>query len=359
MTAASPRRTSRPTLPIAAGMLALCRTGFERDCAQELQNWLGAQGANGYCQFEKLSGLVIWLGESERWPQTQELIFARQAIPLLQAMPLDMGGYDRISPILGALDGLEVSALYLDHPDSNDGRSMTDLFQKLQKPLLSAAGKASILNREAPLRAHLVFESGSRVWLGMSSAGQTLRWPMGIPRLKMPTDAPSRSTLKLAEAFAYFMSPEEQSEWLREGLTAVDLGACPGGWTYQLIKHGLQVTAIDNGQMSEVVMRSDLVEHVEADGFIWRPKRPVHWLVCDMIEKPERVAQLIAQWLADGDAKRAIFNLKLPMKTRLEEVEHCREVMETVMAGAGKSFKQLSFRQLYHDREEVTGFAVS
>ena len=106
-------------------------------------------------------------------------------------------------------------------------------------------------------------------------------------------------------------------------------------------------------------MRSDLVEHIEADGFVWRPKRPVHWLVCDMIEKPERVAQLIAQWLADGDAKRAIFNLKLPMKTRLEEVEHCREVMETVMAGAGKSFKQLSFRQLYHDREEVTGFAVS
>ncbi|XID75751.1 23S rRNA (cytidine(2498)-2'-O)-methyltransferase RlmM [Alkanindiges sp. WGS2144] len=341
-----------------AGILALCRIGFERDCILELERWLGERGANGYAKFEKLSGQVVWLGQSPVWPKTSELIFARQVVRLIDKQPLYFDAKDRITPILAALDGQQYSAIYLDNPDTNDGNSMADLFHRLQKPLLSAAGKANILNRDAKQRVHLVFIDGTSAWLGISEAGQTLKWPMGIPRLKMPQDAPSRSTLKLAEAFAYFMDREEQGEWLREGLTAVDLGACPGGWTYQLVKHGLQVIAIDNGAMNERIMETGQVEHIKADGFVYRPERPVHWLVCDMVEKPSRVAQLMADWLADGDAQRAMFNLKLPMKTRLDEVEYCREIIEETLKQAGKKIERLEFRQLYHDREEVTGFLV-
>lgn len=340
------------------GILALCRIGFERECSGELERWLGERGGNGYVKFSKLSGQVIWFGESPTFPKTCELIFSRQVVKLISKTPLYFDAKDRITPILSALEGQSYSAIYLDNPDTNDGNSMADLFTRLQKPLLSAAGKATILDRSASQRAHLIFIDGTAAWLGVSEAGQTLKWPMGIPRLRMPTDAPSRSTLKLAEAFAYFMDKDEQAEWLREGLTAVDLGACPGGWTYQLVKHGVQVTAIDNGSMQEKLMQTGLVEHIKADGFVFRPQRPVHWLVCDMVEKPSRVAQLMADWLADGDAKRAIFNLKLPMKTRFEEVEYCTHVIEETLAEAGKKIERLAFRQLYHDREEVTGFLV-
>lgn len=52
---------------------------------------------------------------------------------------------------------------------------------------------------------------------------------MGIPRLKFPTDAPSRSTLKLEEAFFVFLTEKEREARLSHGMTAVDLGACPGG----------------------------------------------------------------------------------------------------------------------------------
>jgi 23S rRNA (cytidine2498-2'-O)-methyltransferase len=124
------------------------------------------------------------------------------------------------------------------------------------------------------------------------------------------------------------------------------------------VKHGLQVIAIDNGAIDEKLMATGQVEHIKADGFVFRPPRPVHWLVCDMVEKPARVAQLMADWLADGDAKRAIFNLKLPMKTRLDEVEYCRHIIESTLEQAGKKIEKLAFRQLYHDREEVTGFIV-
>jgi 23S rRNA (cytidine2498-2'-O)-methyltransferase len=348
---------SNATPPIV-GVLALCRTGFERECSQEIEQWLGERGADGYAKFEKLSGQILWFGTSPVWPKTQELVFARQVIRLIQKKPLYFDAKDRITPILSALEGQSYSAIYFDNPDTNDANSMSDLFNRIQKPLLSAAGKANILNRDAKQRVHLMFNDGTAAWIGISEPGQTLKWPMGIPRLKMPQDAPSRSTLKLAEAFAYFMDKEEQEEWLREGLTAVDLGACPGGWTYQLVKHGIQVTAIDNGAMNEKLMDTGLVEHLKTDGFVFRPQRPVHWLVCDMVEKPARVAQLMADWLADGDAKRAIFNLKLPMKTRLEEVGYCTHIIESTLEEAGKKIERLEFRQLYHDREEVTGFLV-
>ena len=73
-------------------------------------------------------------------------------------------------------------------------------------------------------------------------------------------------------------------------------------------------------------MRDDaLVTHVREDAFRWRPRRPVDWLVCDVVEQPSRIAELVARWIADGAARRAIFNLKLPMKKRYDEVRRCMQ----------------------------------
>jgi len=40
-----------------------------------------------------------------------------------------------------------------------------------------------------------------------------------------------------------------------------------------------------------------------------------------MIEQPQKVAKLMAQWVASGRCKEAMFNLKLPMKKRYESVQ--------------------------------------
>jgi len=147
--------------------------------------------------------------------------------------------------------------------------------------------------------------------------------PAHAARGREPLDpqASSRSTLKLAEALFTLLSEEERTSHLRAGLRAVDLGAAPGGWTYH---RGLNVTAVDNGPMAASVMATGMVEHVRADGFTWRPRRPVEWLVCDMVEQPSRVAALVADWIGSGRCRRSIFNLKLPMKKRLAEIEKCR-----------------------------------
>ncbi|HWT53550.1 MAG TPA: hypothetical protein VN066_02000, partial [Rhodocyclaceae bacterium] len=88
--------------------------------------------------------------------------------------------------------------------------------------------------------------------------------------------------------------------------------------------------------------------------FRYQPKKPVDWMVCDMVEQPRRVAELVARWLAQGWCRRTIFNLKLPMKKRYEEVELCRSLIEARL-DAARMPHTLAFRQLYHDREEVTG----
>jgi 23S rRNA (cytidine2498-2'-O)-methyltransferase len=87
----------------------------------------------------------------------------------------------------------------------------------------------------------------------------------------------------------------------------------------------------------------------------WRPQRAVDWLVCDIVLQPFRIAELVARWIAEGTARRTIFNLKLPMKKRYDEVQRCAQRMLEITERSGMR-ADLRLRQLYHDREEVTGY---
>ena len=176
---------------------------------------------------------------------------------------------------------------------------------------------------------------------------------MGIPRLKFPREAPSRSTLKLEEAWHQFIPRDQWDERLAAGMTAVDLGAAPGGWTWQLVNRHMQVIAIDNGPMAESLMDTGLVEHLQADGFTFKPRRPVDWMVCDIVEKPARSAALLETWLGEGLCREAVVNLKLPMKQRYAEVKRLLERIADGFTARGIRVS-IACKQLYHDREEVT-----
>jgi len=176
---------------------------------------------------------------------------------------------------------------------------------------------------------------------------------MGIKRLRFPKSAPSRSTLKLEEAFKTMLSESEQTRVLKKGMSAVDLGACPGGWTWQLVTRGIRVNAIDNGAMDKALMDRGLVREIKADGFKYLPENPLDWLVCDMVEQPMKITQLMSRWLCDGHCKYVAFNLKLPMKKRFDMVMECKAYIAAQLDPLYSSYK-LSIKHLYHDREEVT-----
>lgn len=151
------------------------------------------------------------------------------------------------------------------------------------------------------------------------------------------------------------MKAREREALLKPGMRAADLGAAPGGWTWVLVRAGLHVVAIDNGPLREHVLASGQVTHLREDGFRWHPAQSLDWMVCDMVEQPIRVAGRMAEWFAHGWCRHAIFNLKLPMKKRWQETVRCLELFERE-AGTPLVVRA---KQLYHDREEITVYAMS
>lgn len=342
-------------------LLAYCRAGFEAEAAEECVAYFRPVGANlRILRAEPQSGFAL-LGSGRpfelgalRRLDIQTLCFCRQVI-WTHAEALQLGQRDRVTPIANTLASLRIFAgdiaeVWLEHPDTNEGKSLSSLGRAIEPRIAEALD----LKRSGLLRGHAFLLSKSEALVGLTLRGQSSNWRLGIPRLRMPGEAPSRSTLKLAEALLHFLGGHEE-EFLKPGMRAVDLGAAPGGWTWQLIHRGLHVTAVDNGNLKGELQDNALVKHLRQDGFHFRPTRPVEWLVCDMVEQPVRIAKLVADWIASDTAQHAIFNLKLPMKKRIGELERCRAVMSERMNESGAHY-HLAFRQLYHDREEVTGF---
>jgi 23S rRNA (cytidine2498-2'-O)-methyltransferase len=287
----------------------------------------------------------------------KRLIFARQWFVTLTEK-IALPDYNRVEAIVEELGGdWQYADLRMETPDSNDGKSLSKFCRKLAVPLRQALRKKKMLtekNDNEGAILHALFFSGSEVILGFSLGHNTSPHVMGIPRLRFPSQAPSRSTLKLDEAFLYFIPKDEWNTRLTSGMNAVDLGSAPGGWTYQLVRRGMMVTAIDNGPMAESLMETGQVKHKMMDGFKYTPmKQNVYWLVCDMIEQPKKVAKLMSEWLLNGYCKEAMFNLKLPMKGRYQQVIDDLQLMKDAFSKAGVKY-ELYAKHLYYDREEVT-----
>lgn len=358
-----------------------CRPGFEKECGAEIQEKAAWLEAFGYLQLTKNQGVVFYhLNNSEDGEKIMEklplkrLIFARQWFVTLTDK-IALPDYNRVEAIVEELgQDWQYADLRMETPDTNDGKALSKFCRKLAVPLRQALRKKKILtekhDREGAV-LHALFFSGSEVILGYSLGTNTSAHVMGIPRLKFPSASPSRSTLKLDEAFLYFIPAEERETRLASGMKAVDLGAAPGGWTYQLVRRGMMVTSIDNGPMAESLIETGQVKHRMEDGFKYEPLKhevywlvretkkrekvsipdqtPVDWLVCDMIEKPQRVVDLIIRWFSEGYCREAIVNLKLPMAKKYDTVKELLEKLKNALPNCYYEAKHL-----YYDRDEIT-----
>ena len=345
-------------------LLFYCRPGFEKEIAAEIQDKAVALECFGFSRVKDNSGYAIFecyeAADADKLARRlpfRELVFARQMMVMTHELTgMDLA--DRIAPIIAATAEYSVCGeVRVETPDTNDAKELTTFCRKFSVPLRQALRAAGKLTKEETHRRpvlHVLFLANDHAVIGYSYTNNNSPFHMGIPRLKFPSDAPSRSTLKLEEAFHVFVPEDEWEVRLTSGLNAVDLGASPGGWTYQLVRRGMMVSAVDNGPMAESLMDSGQVKHIRDDGFRYRPsKKNTYWLVCDMVEKPARVTHLIASWFRDGLCEEAMFNLKLPMKRRYSEVEHNLEVLREWLRELEGDFV-IQAKQLYHDREEVT-----
>ena len=172
--------------------------------------------------------------------------------------------------------------------------------------------------------------------------------PLGIHRMKRWEGVPSRSYLKLEEAF------QRMGVAPKPGEEVVDLGAAPGGWTFACLRRGADVVAVDRGPLRLPVLDgiNGSVTQLQEDGFTFTPSRPVHWMISDMLIPPGQAMGLLKRWFSNRWAAQIVCNLKIPQQQPWIVIEPL-----TVFMREYASYN-VRIRQLYHDRREVTVMAV-
>ena len=350
-------------------MMVFCRPGFETEAGRELTDVASRAGFFGYFQTQAGDG---WFSFSLTGADTPSGLIAKVALDDLvfcrdwfeQLASIALPASDRVGAVVDALKpmaGLVAACERVEVriPEDNQNRDLGNFARKWVAPLSRALRETGLLqtasNRDGKVRLEIFLPDFGTAFVGLSHAGNRSPFAGGIPRLRLPAAAPSRSALKLEEAWKVFLSPERRMAVLGGGKKAVDLGAAPGGWTWQLVREGMLVTAVDNGPMNPELMASGHVDHVTGDGFRWRPHRAVDWMVCDIVDQPRKTAALAVDWFAARLCRYSIFNLKLPMKKRYDEWLICRQILLEGLAEAAGNHR-LRARHLYHDREEITCF---
>jgi 23S rRNA (cytidine2498-2'-O)-methyltransferase len=140
-------------------------------------------------------------------------------------------------------------------------------------------------------------------------------------------NAPSSAHRKLQEALL----------WLNEEFRPTDLvwdaGAAAGGWSYEALKQGAKVFAVDRGQMDPLLMENGQLEHVRKDAFTAQPTEPITFLICDIIELPPRVLAWLKDFIATQPLRAFVvtFKLKKPLdfNTLDDAARWARETLPT------------------------------
>lgn len=181
------------------------------------------------------------------------------------------------------------------------------------------------------------------LWYGVCAADEVVP----VYRMKMDPHAPSRSYLKMEEAFV------RMGVFPQAGQRVLDLGAAPGGWTYAFLKRGCEVTAVDHGPLKlppASVWEGGRVKHLRENGLTYMlpGNERVDWLVSDMLIPPGAALGLLRRWLESGRADRVVCNMKIPQR---EPYAAIRPLLDYLQRYTGRCVK---VKQLYHDRREIT-----
>jgi len=154
---------------------------------------------------------------------------------------------------------------------------------------------------------------------------------------------PSRAYLKLWEALIRLR------RWPQPGERCIDLGACPGGWTYVLARLGAAVVAVDKAPLDPKVAAMPGVEWRGESAFAIEPESigPVDWLFSDIICYPSRLLRLVERWRASGLVRNFVCTLKFQGETDHES------------AAAFAALPGARVLHLHHNKHELTFMLTS
>ena len=163
----------------------------------------------------------------------------------------------------------------------------------------------------------------------------------GFNNVEDDKKAPSRAFKKIIEA------QELMGKRMWEGETVVDLGACPGGWTYIARKYGADVIALDRSPLDTELKEDENVTFLKEDAFKFEVDEPADWVVSDIICAPERILELINYWVIGKNCKNFVFTIKFHGHKDYGELKKFKNI-------ASKMDYNVILKQLNVNKNEVT-----
>jgi 23S rRNA (cytidine2498-2'-O)-methyltransferase len=152
---------------------------------------------------------------------------------------------------------------------------------------------------------------------------------------------PSRAYLKLWEFFTVY-APEEI-----KGGTAIDVGSCPGGWTWVLRTLEFDHTiSVDKAPIEKRIMDLGQITFKQESAFGLDPKdfNEIDWFCSDIICYPERLLNLVKRFLESGKVKNFVCTIKYQAETDWENTLKFLEIPGSKIV------------HLHHNKHEVTWF---
>ncbi len=304
-----------------------------------------------------------------------DAVYALQVLPEAQLLrggsiqQLALQVVEQVQPLLipGQIDGIDgpvahlpgpswglhglVPAQLKGNPQPPMQRRVTLIAQAVTERLRQTARivlKQKVKSGRPQLLVQMLLTEPEALWLSIAPVlplppqqAWPCAYPAGLADVADDDLAPASSFRKLHEALACMgVTPQP-------GDSAVDLGACPGGWTRVLRQYGARVVAVDRSPLAAHLLADPQVEFKAGDAFAWRPAQSVQWLVSDIVAFPERIVELIAAWCGQSLCS----NLVVQMKFKGEPNWPC---LNAALAIARQHGYFARAKHFFNDKNEVT-----
>ncbi len=149
---------------------------------------------------------------------------------------------------------------------------------------------------------------------------------------------PSRAYLKLWEVFT------RTGVLPTQGDRCLELGACPGSWTWVLQSLGCTITAVDRALLDPAIASLPGITFLKKDAFALQPEDfpEVSWVFSDLICYPEKLLEWLRPWLAKKPHANFVCTLKFQGEANPEVIRAFLKIQGSQIC------------HLFHNKHELT-----
>lgn len=170
------------------------------------------------------------------------------------------------------------------------------------------------------------------------STKTTSLYPLGkVEFIENKIIPPSRAYLKLWEFFTLYHTPPTKNS------TVIDMGACPGGWSWVLSELELNVISVDKAPLDSKIQKLSNINFLQDSAFALDPKsmQNIQWFFSDIICYPEKLLTLIKKWMNESNVKNFICTIKFQGEADFKVIDEFLKISNSKMV------------HLYHNKHEV------